>query len=288
MAVVSSGLLLWRYFAPEQGRPWFGLLLAAGFFPCFSAMNMGQISPWLLAGVVGFLWAEREERDLAAGAALALLMIKPHLTFLFWAAALWWAWSSGRRRVLIGWTGGLLGASGVILLVAPSVFRDYAGAMAVPRWVPPTIGTWLRVFLGRELSWLQFLPSLLGGVGLLAWLWHRRGPWRWALLAPPLLLGSVITAAFGWSHDQVVLLPAVVALVAGLWAKRPLERVAILLLLFGAQLGLAAMNHWDVPDAVAIWHAPVFSGLYWWSASRGDCTASLPSVLASRGARGGA
>lgn len=269
VVIVSSGMLLWGYFAPEGKHPWLGLLVAVGFFPCFSAINMGQISPFLLAGVVGFLWAERKTRDLAGGAALALLMIKPHVTYLFWPAAVWWAWQSGRRRVLLGWIGVLVGASGVTLVVSPTVFRDYAGAVALPPWATPNIGVWLRVIFGVDRLWLQFLPSLLGGLGLLAWLLGRRGPWRWEHLAPPLVLISVVTATFGWSYDQVVLLPAVVALVVTFWEKRVVGRVVILLLLIGAEFGLVAMSHWGVPDAYAVWHAPLVGALYWWSATRG-------------------
>jgi hypothetical protein len=267
VVAVSSGLLLWRYFAPAYGRPWFGVLLAVGFFPCFSAMNMGQISFWLLAGVVGFLWAERKAWDVAAGAALALLMIKPHVTYLFWLAALWWAWTDGRRRVLLGWLAALISASALVELVYPAVFVDYLVAANNPPlyWRSATFGTWLRLLLGWELGWLQFLPSLLGGLGLLVWIRHKQGPWRWEVLTGPLLLASVVTAAYGWSYDQVVLLPAVVALVVGLWARRPLERVAILFPFVGAQLGLAAMSHWSVSDEYAIWHAAVLGVLYWWT-----------------------
>jgi hypothetical protein len=170
--------------------------------------------------------------------------------------------------VVTGWIGGLIGASGFVLLLAPNVFHNYAGAVALPPWATPTIGAWLRMNLGVERKWLQFLPSLLGGLALLAWLLRRRGPWRWEVLVGPLLVTSVVTAPYGWSYDQVVLLPVVVALVAGLWAKHPLHRIAILLPLVGAQLGLAAMRFGAILDVFAVWHAPLLGGVYWWGATR--------------------
>jgi hypothetical protein len=269
VGVIIGGVLLWRYFAPEYGTRWVGLLLATGFFPLWMALTLGQISPWLLLALIAFLWAERQRQDWVAGVSLSLLMIKPHVTYLFWSAALWWAFTGGRWRVVTGWIGGLLGASGVVVLLAPQVFHNYVGAVALPPWATPTIGVWLRMLLGVERTWLQFLPSLLGGLGLLTWLWRRRGPWRWEVLTGPLLLASVVTAAYGWSYDQVVLLPAVVALVAGLWEKRPLERLALLLPLVGAQLGLVAMRLGGVLDVFAVWHAPLLGGLYWWGAGQG-------------------
>jgi hypothetical protein len=196
-------------------------------------------------------------------------MIKPHVTYLFLFAALWWAWRDGRRRVLIGWLIALAGASALVLAVAPDVFVNYLVVVRNPPvgWHSATFGTWLRVLLGWQLSWLQFVPSLLGGLGLLAWLGRRRGLWRWEVLAPPLLVASVVTAAYGYSYDQVVLLPAVVALVGALSAKPLVQRVAILAALAASQVGLWAVNHWGIPDAFNVWHPPVLAGLYWWAVS---------------------
>lgn len=265
--LLVSGLLLWRYFAAQEGREWLSFYLVVGFFPSLSALKLGQISPWMLLGLIGFLWAERQRQDWVAGASLSLLMIKPHVTYLFLAAALWWAWRRERWSILVGWIAGLIGTSTLVLSLAPPVFRDYVGAVRVPEWITPTVGGWLRVALGMERTWLQFLPSVLGGCGLVLWLWRRRGPWCWEALAGPLLLASVMTAAFGWSFDQVVLLPPVVAIVSGLRAQRRLKRGVILLALVGAQVGLAAMNHWGVNDAFAVWHAPLLGLLYLWVAS---------------------
>ena len=282
LGTLTSGLLLWQYFAPENGHPLLGVLLAVGFFPCISATNMGQISFWFLIGVVGFLWAERKGWDGAAGASLGVLMIKPHVTYLFWLGALWWAWRRDRRRVLIGWLGALGSASAVALLMAPDVFVNYIAAYSDPPlvWHSATFGTWLRLGLGWELEWLQFVPSLLGGLGLLAWLWLRRGPWHWEAMAGPLLLLSMIRAAYGWSFDQVVLLPAVVAVVAALAAKPSVERLAIVGTLLMSQGGMWAMNQAGVPDAFTIWHAPVLGALYWWSAKEIGVKSARHSVSA--------
>jgi hypothetical protein len=267
LVVFVSGMLLWDYFLPADGGHWVGALLAMGFYPTLLALWMGQISPWMLLGVVGFLWAERSSKDLAAGAALALLMIKPHVTYLFFLAVSWWIWRERRWWIPLGWLAALVGASGLALLLAPDVFTNYIAAI----YNPPlgahstTVGTWLRVLISWELSWLQFVPSLLGGLGLLGWLWGRRGAWRWEVVAGPLLLASVITVAYGYSYDQVVLLPAVAALVSASSAKRPLERVTILGALLASQVGLWALNHRGIPDAFNVWHAPVLAGLYGWA-----------------------
>ena len=269
--VLGSGLLLWRVLAPGDGRYWIGLVLAAGFVPGLFALRIGQISPWLLAGIVGFLCAERRRRDVLAGAALALLMIKPQVTYLFWLAALWWAWRYRRRRVLIGWLVALMGASGLVLLFAPDVFVNYltVAGQAPLYWATPTLGGWLRLIFGPEGGWLQFLPSLLGGLALLGWLWRRRGPWRWQGMAAPLLLASVPTAAFAWSFDQVVLLPLVVAMVGRLRAASPARRAVVLGILGMFQLALLIQNRCQANEVFYIWHPVALAGLYWWGGGFG-------------------
>ena len=274
--ILGCGIVLWRYFAPDDDRYWIGLVLAATFVPGLIALRMGQISPWLLLGITGFLRAERAQgaqrarRDLLAGAALALLMIKPHVTYLFLLAALWWAWRNRRRhwRVLIGWLAALIGASVLVSLVSTDVFFCYLGAAAGPPlyWAPPTIGTWLRLLFGPEHGWLQFLPPLVGGLALVIWLWRRRGPWCWMDVTGPLLLASSVTAAYGWSYDQLVLLPVVVALFSRLRFASQSRRVTVLAILVITQLLLVVMNRFRMGDEFFIWYPLVLAGLYWWVA----------------------
>jgi hypothetical protein len=268
--LLTSGFLLWRYVAPQDRRYWIGLLLAAGFVPAWFALHLGQISPWLLAGVVGFLWAERKGRDLVAGAALALLTIKPHVTFLFFLAAVWWISREGRWWILVGWLAALVGASGIVLLLDGNIFGEYLAAAASPPlyWVTPTLGAWLRRVFGAQRRWLQFLPSLLGILGLALWLWRRRGPWRWDMTAGPLLLASVATAAYGWSHDQLVLLPAVAAVVSRALKSSRRERTAVLGFLAAFQLALLVQNQCHVAEFFFVWHAWALVGLYSWVGAR--------------------
>jgi hypothetical protein len=264
--VLASGALLWRFYAPGDSRFWIGMILTIPFVPGTFALIIGQISPWLLVGVTGFLCAQRSRRDLLAGASLALLMIKPHIAYLFWLAALWWALQSRRPRVLAGWLVALISASAVVLLFDPNLFTHYLTALASPPlyWATTTFGLWLRVAFGLERRWLQFLPSLLGLVGLIIWLWRRRGPWRWQNAASPLLLASVLTAAFGWSLDQLVLYPVVVDLVTRLRSSGPARWAFVLGVLAAAQAGLLILNRYQVPEAYNVWHAPVLAIIYWW------------------------
>jgi hypothetical protein len=267
--IIGCGLVLWRYFAPGDNRLWVGAVLSVAFAPTVFALRMGQSSPWLLAGIVGFLYAQRARKDLLAGVSLALLMIKPHLAYLFWLAAMWWAWRHGRRRVLIGWLSAIVIAALVVLLFSSDVFGHYlavVGRTDLPLdWATPTLSGWLRFLIGLERRWVQFLPSLLGVVGLAVWLWRRQGPWHWQDLASPLLLASVLTTPFGWSFDQILLFPVVVDLVARVRrAPRGLQ-FAVLGALVAFQAGLWLQNQLGANEVFYVWHVPALAGLYWWS-----------------------
>lgn len=266
--LLMSGVLLWRYFAPGDARYWIGAVLAALFVPALVALRVGQISPWLLAGVAGFLALQDNQRDPVAGVALALVMIKPHFTCLFWMAALWWAWREHRRGVLLGWAAALAGGGLIVTAVAPGIWGQYVAAARMPPldWASCTLGAWLRYLLGLDYRWLQFLPPALGGIGLLVWLCQRRGPWEWRRLAPPLLLASAMTAAYGWSYDQVVLLPVAVDLIsrhrpAG--RRRKLAMAAALALI---QVVMLVQNQLAMDDFFRVWHSWALAGLYWWGA----------------------
>ena len=263
---VGSGLLLWRYSLPRDHRYWVAVMLCVSFYPTLSALRIGQISPWLLLGVVGFLAAERQRRDGLAGACLSLLLVKPHLAYLFWLAALWWAWRNRRWGLLGGFVAALACAGALVTLFNPQVWCDYLVAFSQPPlyWMTPSIGTLLRLALRPERGWLQYLPSLLGLLGLGLWLRRNGASWRWETVAPPLLLASVCTAAYGWSFDQIVLLPAVVGLLGELRRVRRSLYLAALLCYAAFQLLLVLQSRYGINDLFTLWHPLALAGLYAW------------------------
>jgi len=111
-----------------------------------------------------------------------------------------------------------VGTAGIVGMAIPlgmnsAVITQYLLAIREPHfftWVTPTFGAVLRKLFGWEKIWLQFIPPLLGTIWFLYyWSRHRR-KWEWGEQMPLLLLVSLITAAFGWGFDQVVLLVVVV------------------------------------------------------------------------------
>ena len=93
----------------------------------------------------------------------------------------------------------------------------------------PTVGTWLRLVISPAASQLQFVPSLVVGSALLAYLALRRPVVEWRTVTGPLLLLSVPTAAYGWSFDHVVLLVPYLTIVS--WVRLRRSRMHAFLVL---------------------------------------------------------
>jgi len=267
--LMVASRLLWNVQVSSDRSYRTALLLILGFTPALVALHNGQISPWLLLGVAMALYGVQRNRDIMAGVGLALLMIKPHITYLFWPVALWWALRERRVGIVVGWVAALIVGSGLALLWAPVVFSHYFATMvtSAPPYAAPTLGTWLQLLVDprQHQPWLQLLPSLLAGLGLLIWLWRRRGRWQWPDLSLPLLLVSVPTAVYGWSFDFVVLLPVVLKLIAGTRTTPDARRIVVLGALVVLQLTLLVQNRLRVNDVFSVWYPLALGTLYVWT-----------------------
>src|SRR5260370_25913272 len=92
---------LWRFYGgiPRyRGISWF---IALSFTPTLLVLEMGQITPLILLGLIGFLFFERNGRYSLAGACLALAAIKPHLIYLAGFAILFWTVERRRWSILM-------------------------------------------------------------------------------------------------------------------------------------------------------------------------------------------
>lgn len=251
---------IWKYYGGSDRHRLLVWVFALSFVPTLIVLRMGQIGPLLLLGIVGFLEFEKRGKDLLAGAILMLPAIKPQLVYLFGLAVLLWAVDRRRWRILLG--GGLtaLAALAVAAAFNPQVLSQYRYALANPPSVniTPTIGAFLRLGLGEDRTWLQFLPTLGGMLWFpFFWMKHRR-TWNWADQAPLLLLVSFLTTSYGaWVFDLVVLLLPLVQMAA--WTASSADRRFVMLAASGYLLldGVAlAMNLAGATYPAFIWMTP--------------------------------
>lgn len=278
LVVVAADALWLMYGGAPKKRIW-SPILAITFTPTIFVLLIGQIGVWVMVGIVGFLFFARQERWGAAGALLALTLIKPHVAYLVWGAvALWWLQKPRWwlvfgvvTTVIVGWSMAAL----VNLQVTAQYWEAVVNAPPL-YWRTMTWGIVLRLWLGLEKEWLQFIPSLFGAAWLLYWWAKRRDQWNWLEETPRLLLVSASTMAFGWLFDLVVLLPIVIQM--GVWSSQERDR----LVRFGVwviyallQLSVLWVNSLRFDAIYFVWFAPALLLLYLYYRGRRE-TATIP------------
>ena len=265
--VIACASILWRLYDGPVKRQWLALLVAFSFFPTLGALAVGQISPLILTGLVGFLFFERRKQWWLAGACTVLVAIKPHLLYLFWLALLLWIVRQ-RRWQLLG--GGVLAgiiATAIPVLINPAVLGYYLDNWAnrpPGQWATPTLGTLLRMLSSKPLAvndslWPLFVPVLLGLLWFIPYWRRHQDAWSWTEQMPLLLLVSFVTAPFGWVLDQVILLPAAIQVAIWVWQDKrlPVRVVALAgYLAINLPPWIMAMRRTD--QFWYIWLAPAF------------------------------
>jgi hypothetical protein len=99
----------------------------------------------------------------------------------------------------------------------PTIVREYlqfSQSGYVEIW-PSAFGAILRYpFNSVESFPLQFVAPVLGTIWFLFYWLRHRSAWDWKQEAPLLLTVSVLTAAYGWTLDETVLLIPIIAIAA--------------------------------------------------------------------------
>ncbi|MFN8008923.1 MAG: glycosyltransferase family 87 protein [Terriglobia bacterium] len=253
--------LTWRICGGPKKHIWLSWVVSLGFFPSLYVLRVGQITPLILLGVVGFMYfAQRGKYGLASSSAV-LIFLKPHLLYLFWVALILWVIHCRKWKCFVGFGTTLAVTTLIPLSFNPSiVLQFFRASLKEPPlyWMTPTLGGLLRYLMGPGHDWLQFLPMIVGLAALL-WVWCRHGSksWDWSDQMPLLLLVSVSTAAYGWSFDQVVLIPAIIqATLMLMRVRRPLPiavSIATFVLVNGFAYGLALRGYNELSY---VWMAP--------------------------------
>jgi hypothetical protein len=192
-----------------------------------------------------------------AGVALALTTVEPHVLYLWILLVVWWIVVNRHWRVVLGAAVTVLGSIAILTVLRPEWVRDYLTALETPPlyWATPTLGAVARSAFQIQASYVQYIPSVIGLAGLILFQ-LKRG--RLVSLAEDMnwvLLLSVVTTFFGWSYDQMVLLPVFLLLFAGLWDHQCDCRSKMLvgggLLLYSA--GLVVLNLLEVSELYKFW-----------------------------------
>ncbi len=271
----------WHFYDGVEQQRWVAWGLAFMLIPTLFALRVGQIGALLLAGLVGALAAARRERWGLMGVCLALLTIKPQLPYLFWPALLLWSATQKKMALALGGVSAVVVLTVIALIPNPAVIQQYYTAVTTyppVHWATPTLGGGLRWLLGVEHFWLQFVPPLIGGVWLVIYWYQRRQRWDWMQVSPLLLFISLVTAAYAWTYDLVLLTLPIVQL--GALSSRYTRGEQIRVLgVFAALNGLILLlQQWIYNDFWFMWVAPALLCWYLWGMGRGKSLALSTST----------
>jgi hypothetical protein len=209
-----SAVGLWLYFGGSRSRLWIPVLLVATFLQMGATEAVGQITPLILAGLTGFLLLSRKNRYFLAGMCLFVFGIKPQLLYLVFLAILIWIVRERRWSVLAGaLTISLLSMLAAAIYNPLSLDYFHSGYKAAID-TNCGIGGILRNIFGRQHTWMQYVPTVFGAAWFVWYTRNQRGRWNWRQHLPLLTLISISTAAYGWYHDFILILPAIIAVTA--------------------------------------------------------------------------
>ncbi len=227
LLVILSSLLLWRIYLGSPKLHWLVFLIVFTFAPTISMLEKGQIGGVLLLGIVGFLYFTGVDRnDWMAGISLAVISFKPQLILLFWLALLLWLIKDRRWKIILSTLITILSLTLVAILVNPQIIHQYLGMLQtyqISDWANPTIGSYIRYFwVGTANYWIQFAPSIAGGVWMIYYWYKQHKTWNWIHELPMVILVSLLTSPYFWTYDLVVLIPAI--LIAVVWITTDWKR----------------------------------------------------------------
>lgn len=253
--LISVRLVRQMHGAPPNRLHWLGL----AFTPALICLTMGQTSLFALLGLVLFLRYHRHQ-PLAAGAALWLCALKPHLLLPFAAALLAWIAVTRSYKVLLGAAAALAASCAVSSAIDPHAWLDYLAMMRAPNIEQefiPCLSDALRFWLRPQAAWLQYLPAALACLWALGYFWRRRRTWDWVSHSSPLILVSIVAAPYCFLYDQGLAIPALLHGAYITRSRRLLVVLAALLLVLDAELCRVR-----IISGYYLWAAPVWLAWY--------------------------
>ena len=265
--ILLSSLWLWYIYAGNPKQRWVALLVVFIFAPTISVLEVGQIAPLLLIGLVGFLYFTVVSRnDWLAGVFVSIVSIKPQVTYLFLVALLFWVIQERRWLLVISSSMAVLILTLIAWIFNPHIILQYLGMLQtyqISDWANPTIGAYLRFFwFGTDKFWIQFLPSMIGGMWFIYYWYKHHSSWDWKNELPILLLISQVTALYTWTYDQVILIPAIIQ--ATVWIMYDWKRWFTLFVVISylSIIFLDLYLHRTLSDFWFVWMAPALLLLY--------------------------
>jgi hypothetical protein len=265
--LLFCAIQIWKIYHGRSNQRWISWLVAFMFAPTILVLELGQITPFLLLGLIGFLsFIPTKKNDWAAGLCLVLVSIKPQLTIIFWFALLIWIIQQRRWLILLSEIAAILFLTGIAMVFNPHIIQQYLVTMSSGWIIPhatPTIGAYLRFFwLGTNNLWLQYVPAFIGGIWFIYYWNKHKHMWNWETEMPLLLLVSIVISPFAWTYDYVILLPVIIQAMSWIaqdwkrWSSLVMASILLLISLLDLILYIKLNEFWFIwmPLCLFIWY----------------------------------
>jgi hypothetical protein len=255
VALFASIRLLRPMFPATQPR---FVLLSYLFGPAIACVQLGQYGTVVTLGLICFLrW--HESRPFLAGLSLVLVALKPHLLVPFAVVLACWILWRGAYTLLAGALLALVLPMLGIMWLVPGVWHDYLPMLSTASNDAPRVPTFASLVAdatGWQTPWLPYLATILG-CGWAVWYFaSRRRQWHWVREGLTVVVASIWVAPYAWMSDQMVLLPAVVALLTrqrrSVWSFVLVNAVTLIPLLVGID-SMSPTYAW-MPTAWLFWY----------------------------------
>jgi Glycosyltransferase family 87 len=278
--VVSVRMVWIMHGRPKNQVHWLGY----SFAPTLACLLAGQVSIFVLLGLVLFLHLHRS-RSFLAGVSLWLCLLKPHLFLPFGVVLIVWAIITRSYKLLAGTAIALGVSTAIAFILDPLVWAQYGQMMSTTSTarmqIIPCMSIMFRWIISPKNVWLQYLPSAFGCIWALAYFRKHYDHWDWIEHGSLLMLVSVLVAPYTWLMDQAIVIPA---LLHAAYLTRSRSLVAILAL---ASAVIEAGILWGLPllhSAFYLWTAPAWLVWYLYATKRGYTTNAYEVPLLPGGA----
>jgi hypothetical protein len=207
IVVAGCAHAAWRLSgAPPSIAP---AVLCLLFGPTVVLLMLGQLTVLVLLGVTLFLFLAERRRDWLAGAALLLVLGKPHVVLLFLLALVFWTIQHKRWSIILSGGLSLAAASTVAVALNPHIFAQFVerSTLVVHETDPyPNLGGILYLVSGQHM--LALLPQVIGVIWLVFYWRKHRADWDWKTHGMTVLIVSVVCSYYSYPYDEVLALPA--------------------------------------------------------------------------------
>lgn len=256
-SLLLSGWLMWQmHGSPGNHTHW----LIFSFAPSLMCLFMGQTTMLPLLGLLLFERLYRT-RPFAAGCALWLCSLKPHLFLPFLAVLVVWIAVSRSYRILAGAVSALAVSCAAAWLIDPAAWSQYSAMMHSPvvqQDYIPCFGLILRQRIDPGATWIQYLPAAAACLWALGYYWRHRAEWDWRTHGNLLALVSVLAAPYSWLYDQTLALPA---LIDAAYAARQRWLLTVLAAISVGIFG-ALFSGTNIASNLFVWTGPLWLAWY--------------------------